>query len=126
MWPITLSSRWWKIADVEGRLERSEGTLDPPQRLVGQGHLGGRQLGAGGEHELAVQPGLELDGGFVEGDAALGDLEEAGKAAIADHRLGAVVVKRLAELGQQRLTVGGVLLGFDRVTADHISAARRA
>ena len=48
-------------ADLEGRLHLAERALDPPQGFVGLRDLGGGQVGASGEHELAIQPGLAGD-----------------------------------------------------------------
>jgi hypothetical protein len=122
MWPITLSSRWWKTGrtsrvDFSSRNARSTRHKD----FVGQGDLGGGQLGAGGEDELAVQPGLALNRHLVQANAALGDGEEAGEAAVADHRLGAVVLEGLTEFGEQCVTVGGILARLDRVATDHVA-----
>ena len=52
---------YYHPASRQGRISVSGRLVPPPQGLVGQCHLGRGQLGAGGQHELVIQPGLAGD-----------------------------------------------------------------
>jgi hypothetical protein len=76
-------------------LRRSEGLLDCPELLVAQ-HRGKRiEISIGAQHEHAIEAGVLLGLGAVDGEVALAHgLEEAAIAGVADQRL--VALRELA------------------------------
>ena len=94
--------------------------LHGPELLVAQ-HGGERiEVGVGAQHEDAVELGVLLRLGLVDGEVAVAfGLEEAAEAGVADQRL--VTPGQLTfEVGQDGVAPGGVHLGLLMVAAQDV------
>jgi hypothetical protein len=98
-----------------------EGLLHPAQALVGLRHFRCGQIAVGGQDELTVQPGVSLYRGFIDADAALGHLEIAGTAPVADDGFGALFLDGLSQLVHDGLPGRSIFLGLHGVAADHVA-----
>ena len=95
---------------VEGGFHGAEGVLDHPQPLVLQRHLlGGDVVAVGGQHPLAVEPGLGAQLLLVKSEVFAGfGLEVFAVALVADERLVAAP-ERLAQPRRDGLAVVSIL-----------------